>query len=318
MKWIKSISVSILIITLLYSVSIASEVNYRLAFIANVDDNWDLFVMDEKGKHVKQLTHTPFDEKQPSWSHDGKRIVYATTEGTVNIVDLATGNVKIILDSTGPGKSEEPVFSPDSNNILYVYYKNKRIDDSDLWMLNLGPLNSELAHRTTHPETRYSLPVTRYLFLSQPSSQSHPAYSSDGKNIVYSSFHCGGECGQIIKELWTMNSSGGDVRQLLLTNSNCMFPSWSPDNSKIAFSSDMDGNFDVWVVEVLTKKLTKITDHPRLDTQPSWLPDGDKLAFISTRSGKSKIWIKNLKNGEVSMMEPFKKDIEIREIEWSK
>lgn len=62
----------------------------RLVFAANVDGNWDLFSVDEDGKNLIRLTSTPYDEKEPSWSSDRQKIVYATSDGQLNVIDIVT------------------------------------------------------------------------------------------------------------------------------------------------------------------------------------------------------------------------------------
>ena len=273
-------------------------VNNRIAFVSNIDGNWDLFIMDGDGENAKRLTKTLYDEKDPSWSPDRKKIVYATTEGSINVIEVDTGKVETILEADDKGKSVHPVISPDDKEVIYVYFKQKKVDDTDLWKLDLETKESKL-------------------FLSQNSTQLFPSYSPDGRKIVYTSTHCSPDCGRIIQELWIADAAGGRARQLAMTNSNCMNPTWSPDGKKIAFTSDMKGNFDIWILDCATFKLTQLTQDPNLDTSPAWSPDGKKIAFISNRSGEMKIWMKTLATKDLKMIEPFPgKDIQIREVVW--
>jgi len=63
-------------------------------------------------------------------------------------------------------------------------------------------------------------------------------------------------------------------------------PSWSPDGAKIAFSSDRDGNWEIYLVDVSTQKETRITYEKAADGQPAWTPAGDLLAIVSKRDGQ--------------------------------
>lgn len=65
-----------------------------------------------------------------------------------------------------------------------------------------------------------------------------------------------------------------------------MEPSWSPDGSKIAFSSDRDGNREIYLVDVNTQKETRITYEKADDSQPAWTRAGDLLAIVSKRDGQ--------------------------------
>jgi Tol biopolymer transport system component/DNA-binding winged helix-turn-helix (wHTH) protein len=62
-------------------------------------------------------------------------------------------------------------------------------------------------------------------------------------------------------------------------------PTWSPDGRRVAYSSDRNGNFDVWVQPVSEGSPVQITSDAARDWQPSWSPDGHHVAFRSERDG---------------------------------
>jgi TolB protein len=70
-------------------------------------------------------------------------------------------------------------------------------------------------------------------------------------------------------------------------------PSWSPGGNKIAFNSDRDGNWEIYVMDADGSNQTRLTDDPARDENPSWSPDGAKIAFNSNRDGNSEIYIMN-------------------------
>ena len=67
-------------------------------------------------------------------------------------------------------------------------------------------------------------------------------------------------------------------------------PSYSPDDQRIAFSSDRSGNIDVWAVERSTGALQRLTHDPAADWDPSYSADGRRLLWSSNRSGNFEIW----------------------------
>jgi len=62
-------------------------------------------------------------------------------------------------------------------------------------------------------------------------------------------------------------------------------PTWSPDGSRIAYSSDSGGNSDIWVQSVSDPTPVRLTSSPAADYQPAWSPDGRWIAFRSERDG---------------------------------
>jgi len=62
-------------------------------------------------------------------------------------------------------------------------------------------------------------------------------------------------------------------------------PAWSPDGRFIAYASDLNGNFDIWVQPVGGGNPVQVTRSPAHDWQPDWSPDGNSIVFRSERDG---------------------------------
>ncbi|MCU0585615.1 MAG: hypothetical protein MUC46_06045, partial [Desulfobacterales bacterium] len=67
-------------------------------------------------------------------------------------------------------------------------------------------------------------------------------------------------------------------------------PALSPDGTRIAFSSDISGNRDVFIIGVQGGNPIQLTEDPASDWGPSWFPDSAALAFASQRGGTTNIW----------------------------
>jgi len=62
-------------------------------------------------------------------------------------------------------------------------------------------------------------------------------------------------------------------------------PTWSPDGSLIAYSSNRGGKFDVWVQPYGEGEPAQVTKSPGHNWQPDWSPDGKQIVFRSERQG---------------------------------
>ena len=76
-------------------------------------------------------------------------------------------------------------------------------------------------------------------------------------------------------EVWVSDSDGSNSIQLTSFNGpKVTTPRWSPDGGRIAFDSDAEGEFDVWVIGANGGKAQRMTTHPANDGDPSWSRDG--------------------------------------------
>jgi Tol biopolymer transport system component len=104
-------------------------------------------------------------------------------------------------------------------------------------------------------------------------------YSIPADEIVFASSRTGN--GDIYAI--TPGQGAAPPRQLTTGNAVDAEPVWSPDRSKVAFTSTRDGNVEIYVMDA-GGDVTRLTSNSAVDTSPAWSPDGSKLAFASTRT----------------------------------
>jgi TolB protein len=86
--------------------------------------------------------------------------------------------------------------------------------------------------------------------------------------------------------IYVMNAADGSNQTRLSTddaNNKDYRPDWSPDGTKIAFTSYRDGNFDIYVMNADGSGQTNISNNPADDFGPDWSPDSTKIVFASNR-----------------------------------
>ncbi|WP_165821307.1 Ig-like domain-containing protein [Nocardioides gansuensis] len=88
--------------------------------------------------------------------------------------------------------------------------------------------------------------------------------------------------------LW-VGSASSTARQIF--TGDALNASWSPDRVKVAFASNRDGNYDIWIMDVATGALTNLTQtRTGFNDDPAWSPDGTRIAFTSNRDGDYEIY----------------------------
>ena len=88
---------------------------------------------------------------------------------------------------------------------------------------------------------------------------------------------------------------------------------WSAQAQRIAFSSNRDGNYEIYVMNADGSGITRLTYHTADDWFPSWSPDGRRIVFVSNRDGNYEVYVMNadgssptrLTNDSVDEWRPF-------------
>jgi TolB protein len=123
-----------------------------------------------------------------------------------------------------------------------------------------------------------------------------PAWSPDSQVIAYTS--------------WRPSSAGSfgvyqDIILSFITRGERTTPAggnpekqnylaaWSPDGSKLAFTSNRDGNPEIYVMNKDGSGVRRVTNNPAIDVSPTWSPTGNQIAWVSDRTGNPKIYIMN-------------------------
>src|SRR5437773_11182579 len=80
------------------------------------------------------------------------------------------------------------------------------------------------------------------------------------------------------------------IRQLTQTSASNLRPVWSPDGRRIAFQSNRDGPYHIYVMDSDGGNVTQLTSGDSDDRHPAWSPDGKFLAVDSGDTVKREIW----------------------------
>jgi Tol biopolymer transport system component len=122
----------------------------------------------------------------------------------------------------------------------------------------------------------------------------------------------------VVQQLWILDLARGRAGQLLLSNASDIHPRWSPDGSRLAFSSNRTGRYEIWTVAADGSGARQVTDGPGEKTWPTWSPDGKRILFTHTQSGRSGVSLVSIEGGEITPYQPFGAGaaIQIKDADW--
>ncbi|MGB3797192.1 MAG: amidohydrolase, partial [Alteraurantiacibacter sp.] len=117
--------------------------------------------------------------------------------------------------------------------------------------------------------------------------------SPDGRTIAFS----------LLGDIYTMPIAGGTPTRIAQGLAWEVQPRFSPDGSRIAFTSDRGGGDNIWIMNADGSDMRQLTDESfRLLNQPTWSPDGQYIAakkhFTTGRSlGTGEVWLYHVSGG---------------------
>ncbi|HEU5168092.1 MAG TPA: biopolymer transporter TolR [Chitinophagaceae bacterium] len=180
----------------------------------------------------------------------------------IEVMDVQTGLRKILYSA--PNSLQAPNWTKDgkyliynSEGLLYKYDLTKNTNEK---------LNTGFANQNNNDHV----------------------LSFDGRQIAISN-HVGEKR---ISTIFMLPLTGSDkpIQITSADSGHSYLHSWSPDGKKLIFTGQRKNQFDIWSVDIATKKETALTNTPTLDDGPEYTPDGKWIYFNSVRTGTMKLW----------------------------
>ena len=189
----------------------------RIAFMSRRDGHvidgrptYEIYVMDADGDNPQNLTNDPNDDRQPSWSPDGKRIVFMAQRpghfrgklgitSEIYVMDADGGNQQRLTENRQ--NDWYPSWSPDGERIAFSSDRKGDFENFEIYVMDTDGGNQQKL--TNHRSTDDS-----------------PSWSPDGKRIAFSSWRDGDS------EIYVMDADGGNPQNLTNNPRGDFSPAW--------------------------------------------------------------------------------------------
>ena len=110
-----------------------------------------------------------------------------------------------------------------------------------------------------------------------------PRVSPDGRTVAFAIWRVDKEANEYRGAVWLAPSDGAEpARRFTSGEERDATPRWSPDGTRLAFTSKRDGDhMQLYVIPAAGGEATKLTDLKEDVTEVAWSPDGTRLAFVA-------------------------------------
>jgi len=237
----------------------------RIAFVTANGGCCNISTMNPDGSHVTQLTHVAsgIQAVDPFWSPDGTAIVFDVRNAVGSQIRImrADGSSKHRLLADPFFLDFSPSFSPDGKSIVFT---RCRPDFTACAVYRMNPAGAALTAITP-----FTISVRDF----------QARYSPDGSTIAFDSSDRGG----VQSAVYLMHADGSHIQRLTRPGLIATSPEWSPDGSRILFTTHccaLRQTAEVWVINVDGTGTHQLTfPGRRHDFSPSFAPSGDRIAF---------------------------------------
>jgi TolB protein len=260
----------------------------RIAFVNNQTGHKEVYVMDYDGDGVKRLTDDRSIDLLPRFSPDGKRLAYTGYKNgnpDLFMLELETGRSITVSDEQGLNVAGG--FSPDGTKLLMTLSRGK---SPNLYLKDLAgggierlsfhfgadstPTFSPDARQVAFVSDRSGNPQIYVLDLATKAARrltnlnwcDSPAWSPTGEWIAFA----GRANRKDAMDIFLVDITGAQIRQLTHGEGSNEDPSWSPDGRLLAFSTTRDGRAQIEVMDADGSAPRRIADVPGSSSTPHW------------------------------------------------
>jgi len=259
----------------------------KLAYVANTTGKKEIYVSDYDGADAQMITSDNSIALFPKWSPSGDKILFNSyREGgpMLYMKDLVTGKIRRLSGRKGlnigaawspDGKTIALTLSHEGNPDIYTIDLTGKIIEriTNHWAIDVSPSFSPdgkkivfVSNRSGNPQlyVRDLVAGTDERLTFEGKYNTSPAWSPLNK-IAFSAM--GG--GRV--DICTIDSDGGNWRKLTEYQANNEDPCWSPDGRYLAFSSNRNGGYHLFLMNANGQNQKKITSSRGDQISPSWV-----------------------------------------------
>lgn len=216
---------------------------------------------------VRRLTDNNRWSGQPTWTSDGRQILYLFGDEAGRGREIRSINVSNPPTVAGTIPLNDVSEITVGRHLVFT----RQFEDTNIWRARL-PVDGDA-------------PLEAQPFISSTWLDQTPSYSPDGNRVAFISSRSGS------REIWVSKADGSNsVRITSFGGPLVGDPKWSPDGQWIAFHARPDGPTEIFAIPAAGGVPKRLTTNNWEDSYPIYSRDGGSIFFSSRRSGEMQIW----------------------------
>ena len=253
--------------------------NGRIAYGVKRSSGFQIYSSLADGTDERQLTNGTGSSLCAAYAPDGKSIAYCSdTSGDFEIWTMQADGSKPTQLTHLKGRVLFPDVSPDGKEIAFAGVVGTDAH-TEVYVVDAATGEGLVA-------------LTSCKGALQGCSNDYPAWSPDGKSILFIHQDDSANDTGINEQVWVMKADGSGARALTSGDTpKDQLPNWSPDGSQIVYAAGTAHNEGIWVMQAdgsgqhqLSGCVAPAASPCAVgnDWAPVWSPDGLKIAFLHT------------------------------------
>lgn len=194
---------------------------------------------------------------------DGGLIAFSAG-GQIYVMNSDGGGVRPVKDKPQGARDSYPVLSPDATRVAFV--RDEGLGQYELCVVGVdgGGLQCLTASAAPLGEPSWSPDGSQLAFIQgyDPTVSGYAGITGCSPEICVIEVASG-------KETNLTRGLGGTD------------PAWSPDGTRVAFSSLRDGNYEIYTTDLKGEQIQRLTHTEWAEAEPSWSPDGRRIAYVA-------------------------------------